>query len=270
MAAFDRRNFWSLPTTGYKRVVALTIVGTLLAIATVVAVDSSPLFDGQWRLGGKSPLRNVFLPAIAAPPILYYLFRKLPQLAILCDQLMVIASTDGLTSCMTRAAFTAMIDASLDRVAEEEARRPGALLMIDVDHFKFVNDRYGHAHGDTALRIIAAAMRASLRDVDLVGRMGGEEFGVFTPGLPPEGVSMVAERMRAAVKAAQFYPDGIRCQLSISVGAATFSSETSFNELYKLADGRLYYAKRNGRDRVELASISSKESPPIALEKCSS
>ncbi len=110
---------------------------------------------------------------------------------------------------------------------------------MDVDHFKNVNDNFGHDAGDEALKLIA---RSTLREVDLVGRMGGEEFSVFLPGIASDRAVVVAERIREAVKAAEFCFEGVSCDLSISIGGATFVQRTSFSELYKLADKQLYDA----------------------------
>ncbi|MFI0843398.1 GGDEF domain-containing protein [Mesorhizobium sp. IMUNJ 23232] len=166
---------------------------------------------------------------------------------------MIVASTDGLTSCLTRIAFTTLVDAYLEKVAAEESRREGALLVIDVDHFKTINDSFGHDRGDEALKVIADTIKGAVREIDLVGRLGGEEFSVFLPGLDADRTAAVAERIRAAINAAEFVPDGQRCALSVSVGGAIFERDSSFAQLYKYADQRLYNAKRNGRNRVEIA-----------------
>jgi diguanylate cyclase (GGDEF)-like protein len=196
----------------------------------------------------------VIIPLLIAPPFFFYLLCKLRQLAIAHKQLTVIASTDGLTSCFNRAAFTTLVDAYLERVNQQERRCDGALLVMDVDHFKNVNDNFGHDAGDEALKLIA---RSTLREVDLVGRMGGEEFSGFLPGIASDRALVVAERIRETVKAAEFCFEGVSCDLSISIGGATFVQRTSFSELYKLADKQLYDAKRKGRNRVELCQLAS-------------
>jgi diguanylate cyclase (GGDEF)-like protein len=142
-------------------------------------------------------------------------------------------------------------------VNQQERRCDGALLVMDVDHFKNVNDNFGHDAGDEALKLIAQSIRSTLREVDLVGRMGGEEFSVFLPGIASDRAVVVAERIREAVKAAEFCFEGVSCDLSISIGGATFVQRTSFSELYKLADKQLYDAKRKGRNRVELCQLAS-------------
>ena len=235
--------------------IVLTVLGTLVCIAVAFAVDSYSFEEGVWRMG-DNPRNNVLIPLLVAPPFFFYLLSKLRQLAIAHEKLLIVASTDGLTSCMTRSAFATVVDAYLDRFTSGATDTNGALLVIDVDHFKRVNDDHGHDQGDEALRLIARTIRGSLREIDLVGRIGGEEFSVFLPGLSSDAVELIAERIRSAVAAATFEPNGHVHGLSVSVGGATFASSTSFTQLYKSADRRLYDAKRNGRNRVEISRVS--------------
>jgi diguanylate cyclase len=247
----------------WTRVIVLTVLGTLCCIAFAFVFDSYSFEEGRWRLG-VNPKNDVIIPLLIAPPFFLYLLSKLRELAIANERLLAVASTDGLTSCLTRAAFTTIVDAYLQRVDQAAVdKRNGALLILDVDHFKSVNDRFGHDSGDEALRLIVQSIKTTLRDIDLVGRMGGEEFGIFLPGISPQRTAAVAERIRATVKASNFSPDGARCDLSISIGVVTFANAASFIELYKFADRRLYDAKRNGRNRVEMDHFRAE--PQLAL-----
>lgn len=234
--------------------IVLTIAGTLCCIAFAFAFDSYSFTERTWRLGA-TPKNNFIIPLLIAPPFFFYLLSKLRQLAIAHEQLMVIASTDGLTACLNRVAFTTLVDAYLERVDRQERRREGALLLMDVDHFKNVNDSFGHDAGDEALRLIAHSVRSTLREVDLFGRMGGEEFSVFLPGIPPDRTFVVAERIREAVRSTDFRPQGASYNLSISIGAVSYGRATTFSELYKQADKELYEAKSKGRNRVELCQL---------------
>lgn len=245
-----------LSARSWNRVIVLTIAGTLCCIAFAFAFDSYSFTERTWRLGA-TPKNNFIIPLLIAPPFFFYLLSKLRQLAIAHNQLMVIASTDGLTSCLNRVAFTTLVDAYLERVDRQERCRAGALLLMDVDHFKNVNDSFGHDAGDEALRLIAHSVRSTLREVDLFGRMGGEEFGVFLPGVARDRTVVVAERIRQAVKSTDFRPEGSAYNLSISIGAASFGHDTTFLELYKRADKKLYEAKSKGRDRVELCQLQT-------------
>jgi two-component system cell cycle response regulator len=130
-----------------------------------------------------------------------------------------------------------------------------AVLMIDVDHFKSVNDEYGHATGDNALRAIAGTLRANTRAFDSLARYGGEEFVVVMPGTGVDDALAAAERLRAAVESLPFEAgSGINCRLTISIGVACCTELPITPEaLLRAADVALYDAKRAGRNRVEIA-----------------
>jgi two-component system cell cycle response regulator len=130
-----------------------------------------------------------------------------------------------------------------------------ALLMVDVDRFKSVNDEFGHAAGDRALRLIADQLRLNTRVFDSVARFGGEEFVVLMPGTGPEEATAAAERLRSAVEGIDFFPiPGTRKALTVSVGVAFTPADSSLpGVLFQAADTALYQAKRNGRNRIEIA-----------------
>ncbi|MEJ0015421.1 MAG: PleD family two-component system response regulator [Acetobacteraceae bacterium] len=137
-----------------------------------------------------------------------------------------------------------------------QSRGELAVLMIDVDHFKGVNDEYGHAIGDKALRSIADVLRASTRVFDSLARYGGEEFVVVMPGTGLDDASQAAERLRAAVEATSFvWQAGAPCRLTVSIGVACTDHHSGTPEaLLHAADIALYAAKRAGRNRVEVAA----------------
>jgi GGDEF domain-containing protein len=168
---------------GWGRVILWTVVGTIACVAIALYVDS---FNFHTMTGDeltRAILVDVFLPICLAVPMLLFLLIKLRQLAIAHHQLAQVASTDSLTSVLNRGAFTAMVEGYLKQVREDDfAHRGGALLVIDADNFKTVNDTFGHDAGDEALKLIAKAIARLLRTTDLVGRIGGEEFAVFLPG----------------------------------------------------------------------------------------
>jgi diguanylate cyclase (GGDEF)-like protein len=246
-----RIDLFDLSARSWGRVVLFSALGTLACSCVAFMLDSYSFETGTWRWG-ETPLNNIFIPLVVAPPFFVYLLSKLRELAIAHHELSIVASTDVLTSCLNRRAFTAMVDAYLERVVDAETKREGALLIIDVDHFKNVNDSFGHECGDEALRIIAQTIKGVVREVDLVGRIGGEEFSVFMPGTDPSRTTVVAERIRIAIATVEFYPTENRCDLSVSVGGATLGREDTFSELFRRADARLYAAKQKGRNRVEI------------------
>ena len=242
----------------WRQIAVLTLAGTLLCILVAFAIDSYSLEDHMFRWGNE-PMKNVIIPLVLAPPIFVLLLSRMRALAIAHEQMEIIASTDGLTDCLTRRAFTTLVDAYLERVDREHNARRGALLVIDVDNFKAVNDHYGHQNGDEALKMIAGNIKSSLRELDLVGRMGGEEFSVFLPGAAPDAARRVAERIRASVNKTLFTPQGAPVALSVSVGGTSFRTQTSFSDLYRMADQQLYSAKSAGRNRV---IFRSPDDPP--------
>ena len=211
---------FDLSARSWGRVALFSALGTLACSCVAFMLDSYSFETGTWRWG-ETPLNNIFIPLVVAPPFFVYLLSKLRELAIAHHELSIVASTDVLTSCLNRRAFTAMVDAYLERVVDAETQREGALLIIDVDHFKNVNDSFGHECGDEALRIIAQTIKGVVREIDLVGRIGGEEFSVFMPGTDPSRTTVVAERIRIAIANVEFYPTESRCDLSVSVGGAT-------------------------------------------------
>jgi len=129
---------------------------------------------------------------------------------------------------------------------------PMSVMLLDLDHFKHINDTYGHQAGDKVLIAIAGLLARMSRSVDTVARVGGEEFAVVLPGTSRDGAMIVAERIRTAVEQAPFQAHGEPLSLTISIGLATFGVDgtDTIDGLLKVADRRLYRAKREGRNRV--------------------
>jgi diguanylate cyclase (GGDEF)-like protein len=258
-----RRLQTALSAHGWSRVFFLTICGTLFCIGMTFFIDGYSFRYNRWQL--VDPLNDWLIPLLLAPPFFFYLLYKLRELAIAHHELLKVASTDGLTSCLNRQAFTVLVEAYLERTARLETRGGAALLVIDVDHFKAVNDRFGHMSGDEALRMISGEIKESVRANDLVGRIGGEEFGVFLPGADHHEAAVVAERIRASVNAAMFSPFGGHVPLSVSVGATASSRRSSFKEMFRMADEGLYVAKNKGRNRVEFSDANTCGAPSTAI-----
>jgi diguanylate cyclase len=239
----------------WSRVWLWTVLGTLACVLTALAVDSlnyASMSDEQ-RL--RAILTSVVLPIVLAGPLLFFFLFKLRQLAIAHARLTILASTDSLTTVLNRGAFTTLVDAYLTEVREAEREPRGALLVVDADNFKAINDSFGHDRGDEALRLIASSIRSVLRNHDLVGRIGGEEFGVFLPAAGADQAGQIAERIRRSVNEAEFQPDGRAARaLSVTVGGAVFERRVAFDDLFRVADQQLYAAKQNGRNRVAIAA----------------
>lgn len=162
-----------------------------------------------------------------------------------------LAMTDELTGLYNRRHFMREAEREIERAAR--FGHEIGLLMIDIDHFKAVNDNHGHAMGDEALRLMARTIKDALRDVDLVARLGGEEFAVVLPETMEEGAATAAERIRRRVEAMIMPLPRGDLRFSVSVGLATASgADLDLDALLRRADTALYAAKRNGRNRVEV------------------
>ena len=161
------------------------------------------------------------------------------------------ALRDSLTGTGNRIAM----DQALGREVELARRNlmPLSILMLDLDHFKRINDQYGHSHGDEALRTVAMAIKGSLRNVDMVFRFGGEEFLALLSNTSSAGAIQVGERLRHAVEDLQFTVDGQPVPLSISLGCASLAAGEGVDDLLRRADAALYAAKRDGRNRLACA-----------------
>ncbi|MDA8382889.1 MAG: diguanylate cyclase [Betaproteobacteria bacterium] len=172
-------------------------------------------------------------------------------------QLEYLATTDELTGIANRRRFMALAQREFER-----SRRYGrslALLMLDVDFFKGVNDTYGHAAGDVALAAVTQAIQEKLRGADAFGRLGGEEFAVLLAETDATGACELAERLRAAVEGLAIPNDGETIRLTISIGVAEINGDEDVEQLLRRADLALYGAKKSGRNRV-VASPEDKAS----------
>lgn len=246
---------FDLSPESWGRVIVSTVAGTAVCVAVALYVDSFNFASMDEATRWRAVLTDVVVPIVLAVPLLLFFTGKLRELAIAHRKLTIYASTDGLTRVMNRAAFATLVNAYLTEVRSEERRAQGALLIIDADNFKSVNDRFGHDRGDEALVTIASTIKSALRSPDIVGRLGGEEFGVFLPGANPDHAGAIAERIRQSVSNAEFAPGGKRHALSVSVGGAVFDHVLPFSELFRLADQQLYRAKRDGRNRVAMSAV---------------
>ncbi|MBV8167012.1 MAG: GGDEF domain-containing protein [Alphaproteobacteria bacterium] len=178
----------------------------------------------------------------------------LSRLASAERKLMLRALTDPLTGVFNRRTFIEMSSKE-----EERARRSGSLtsvLMLDIDHFKRINDTHGHGVGDLAIKMLAEQATKSLRSIDILARYGGEEFIVTLPETDAAVASRVAERLRSALETAVVQTDaGVEVKFTVSIGVATFATGVPLQRAMEAADQALYLAKQAGRNRVEIAPL---------------
>ncbi len=163
------------------------------------------------------------------------------------------ASTDALTGLPNRRSFIEALERSVAR-AENDPARKLSLAIFDIDHFKRINDRFGHPAGDDVIREVAVRSLDSLRKRDLVGRIGGEEFAVILPGADINTAADACERLRAALAAKPMRHKDSIIPFTASIGIAEFSPGDDLDHLMTRADAALYDAKTGGRDRIGLAA----------------
>jgi diguanylate cyclase len=252
-----------LSPRSWGRVIATTVLGTLFCVAVTIYVDSFNFPAMEQPALMRAIFIDVALPIGLAVPLLLFFTGKLRELAIAHERLTVYASTDALTNLLNRAAFSTLVDAYLREVRNHE-QKSGTLLVVDADNFKAINDTHGHDSGDEALKMIASAIKSMLRTPDIVGRLGGEEFGVFLPGADARQAGIVAERIRHTVFETPFVPNSKPHQLSVSIGGAAFEHEIAFHDLFRLADQQLYVAKQAGRNKVAVSPVLHYDPLPMA------
>ena len=157
---------------------------------------------------------------------------------------------DSLTQVHNRAA--------LDERLEQEYKRwlryrtPLCMAIIDIDHFKNINDNYGHMAGDKALKVVAKALQSALRDTDFIARFGGEEFVVLLPNINPDKFQKPLETLRQTIKSIPFCFRDAKVEITISIGATLFKDGDNPSDAFERADKALYHSKNNGRDQVTL------------------
>lgn len=184
------------------------------------------------------------------------------------EELKRIANTDPLTSLSNRRVFFEKTEEELKRI--KRARSEFSMLLLDIDHFKKINDNHGHDVGDFVLIEVSKVIKDALREIDIPARLGGEEFGIFLPETNAQGAMHVAERVRSAIAKHTFISDAtlnrpIGCTVSLGVVTVRFDEDMDAARLYKLADTRLYIAKNSGRNQVcgSTAPLPQRHGSPV-------
>lgn len=215
-----------------------------LIVFPLVYPEIMPMIDTQYFLA------LALIVVLVTGPFGSLLMLAGLRLNELNQRLTYISSTDMLTGLSCRRAF---LDGARKHI--QSGNLPGALLLIDADNFKTLNDTHGHQTGDLALMVIAMHLKDCIREGDLVGRIGGEEFGVFLPGVSGRLAAEIAERIRAQISEDVIVTEdeGIGVRFSVSVGGVHVPRPASFDHCFRVADQSLYAAKEAGRNRVVFA-----------------
>lgn len=213
--------------------------------------DVSKLMFGTGVLLATALFFGIFLiyPLIRTQAKEEFKLRAMTEtLSARSDSLQQAALTDGLTGMQNRRYFD---DALREYLLEfRRIDKPIGLMILDLDHFKQVNDTHGHDVGDEVLRAVAKCLRDMTRYHDVVARLGGEEFAVVAPNMTEDQLLKLAERIRRDIASRPVTAGNIRLKVTTSVGIAIWDGKETADEFYRRADKQLYQAKRQGRNRV--------------------
>jgi diguanylate cyclase (GGDEF)-like protein len=232
-----------------------TLSGTGLALAFSFLLNYLLLFSESLTPSARSLIMAVALPIVIGAPLSFLLAYNLRRARLYRRRLTHMASHDEVTAVLKGRAFASLVDR---RVSPRHGRPPpsGALLIVNVDNLNAINLSHGLEWGEEALRLIAATIRSSVRDDDIVGRLGPTEFGIFLAGATEENAREVGERIRADVAQVYFAPGrpagaDAADMLDVSVGGVMFRQELAFDAIYRAAEQRLSRAHGAGGMVIE-------------------
>jgi diguanylate cyclase (GGDEF)-like protein len=234
------------------RVVSLMLLLTSLALWLRVGfaawwLRTGPADAEPWQAWSGAIFMLAFMAMLAAG--FGFVLANFERMA---SQMRKLASVDGLTGAVNHNTTVSLLAHAMERGRREG--QPVGFVMLDLDHFKRVNDRHGHAVGDQVLKAVAACTRSRLRGSDVLGRLGGEEFGLVLPATGAAGAKHLAEQVRLAVEALELQGDGgMPLRVTLSAGVAEAAKSDTPETLMHLADKALYQAKQKGRNRVVVA-----------------
>lgn len=238
----------------------LYVISLALFVQSSISFLQAKAWDHQWWLahaifaGGFLLLSYGVVQAFHSSRSfaqVYNLEELMHRLRVANHELEQLAGTDALTGTFNRRRFFNALERLIER--RNDYGEPFCLLMFDLDHFKSINDTYGHPIGDQVLQQATSCCQIKLRSLDLLGRLGGEEFAVLLPHASLGEALQVAERLRTGLAATPMVTSAGDIRISVSIGVAEFGPEQDAVSLLQAADHQLYAAKNNGRDRVEPA-----------------
>ncbi|MEQ8305717.1 MAG: GGDEF domain-containing protein [Hoeflea sp.] len=234
-----------------RQVYKLMAVVTVFAVLIPVLTFALPFFhygERYIRFFAIAAIPATLIPLFITPPIAFIILNLFRIQTLTIDKVDHYVRYDTLTGVLTRAY---LLGKTRDALSSG-----GAFLMIDADHFKAINDTHGHDIGDEALKKIAEVLRKGLTTDALIGRLGGEEFGVFLPGASDTEAVAAAESLCKLMREEGRVIAGKELGLTVSIGCALHRDENTLEKTIKLADSALYHAKHSGRDRYFLAEAT--------------
>jgi diguanylate cyclase (GGDEF)-like protein len=205
---------------------------------TYVNDDNEPVREVQLRRGDQVKIGDTIFKYLSGSDVEAQYHETIFNMTI----------TDGLTDVGNKKRLDQLVQKEIPRAARHN--RELSLLMVDIDHFKDVNDTYGHLAGDSVLRDLAGILQKRLRPDDELGRYGGEEFAAVLPETSLAGAVKIAEDLRGLVEEHRFIVEGEQIRVTVSIGAATLKAGMDAKGFFRAADEMLYKAKNTGRNRV--------------------
>ena len=239
------------PRLRIASVVIVSVAGTLLGMLLLSQLPGMEIPLGYWLFGAICPAAISFGMSLWLVRQNERNRRLHDELREAYDLLKSFAEIDQLTKVLNRATF-------FERASAVHDATPGWMLVLDIDHFKAINDRHGHEIGDISLRAVAAVLRGAVRAVDLVGRIGGEEFAIYLAGADEDIAHATAERIRARVaETAVAAAGGASVSVTVSIGLANARLAATLRDGLRMADFAMYGAKTDGRNRVRRAAADA-------------
>ena len=221
------------PVQTWKQVIWLAVLGTAACLCLSLGLNYLLMFSDSLTPFVRGAVTAVIVPIVVGLPLFALLGWQQIEIRRYRQELTKSGTYDQLTGCLNGKVFTSMVDR---RAARPAGPRSGAFLVIHPEHLASINLRFGLEWGDEALRLIASAIRSSVRKDDLIGRIGTSMFGVFLPGASEQDAKDVGERVRGAVGDIYFAPKGDKDVLAISVGGVVFEHELDFEDMFRFAE----------------------------------
>lgn len=234
----------------FNSVLVITAIAALASLGVTLVAVTALNHQGFGLNVEIAAILSVFVTLAVAPPIAWFLVDLLLRIYGLEQEMRSLASRDSLTGLLSRHAF---FDSANNHVSlARRERNPFTVLIIDLDHFKSINDRYGHPAGDAVLKLFADVVNSVARRSDIIGRLGGEEFAMVLPSTSTDEALEFSERLHGAIKQAVLKFNGAAIRYSASIGLTEFDTDTedSIDDLLARADLALYQAKHAGRDQT--------------------
>lgn len=235
---------------GTVKKIALIVGAALVGVETIVIAY-------YWSYGAERLEFELVMSAIIAVavglPIAAVVVMQNERYRLLSEQLAHLSSIDQMTGLLNRQTFLDRLDLLLFTQAAKQSG--GVFAYVDADHFKQLNDRYGHALGDKVIQLLARHIRMATREGDLCARLGGEEFGIFLVGATLDQAAVIAERLRGDVNASERKLDLPGVTISVSIGMAAHRPGEGAQATMQAADRSLYAAKNDGRNAVVIELI---------------